>query len=1290
MASQSQPTTSQKRKEAICRATVFLLACLAVMASGAVALADQCLPQGLSSGFIENRGQVNASVRYFARGPNATIYFTDTAVVLDLLEDPPANTKGHDFNEALAGHNSWRSGRQAARQEPADGRPRRACAVKLRFVDANPSPTLLANDRQSAYFNFFIGHDASKWRTRVPAFTEITYQDLWPGISLVYRVADGRISYELIAAPGADVRRVRIEYEGADRVSQAPDGSFVVATPVGDIVDVRPVAAVSVGTLTRIGRDGPGGGVPGAAGAPATSEGGEKAGSGLVWSTFLPGNNEDIARDMVLDATGAPIVVGRTASTDFPTSVGAYDVSLNGSLDVFVTKLNATGSALTWGTFIGGSDEDHGRGVAVDGVGNIYVAGWTASGDFPTTPGYDQTLGGYTDVFVAKLNNTGSTLLWSTYLGGSSYEYLATSGCLVWDANGNTVVVGGSTESTDLVTTIGAYDRTFNGVEDIFVTRFSNTGVIVASTYVGGSNQDSAPALALDSSGNPVLAGGTSSTDFPSIAGGWDHTYNGSGDGYVLKLNAAEDTLRWWSYLGGSDWDSPTSLALDSLDQPVVAGSTRSPDFPTDYPAHDRTLDGWSDGFIAKFNSAGSSESGTYLGGSDQDEIYAVVSKPGGEIVVTGTTYSADFPTTSGAYSQVYQAYGDVFVSELDHNLDYLLSSTYLGGSSQEESWALAVDGNGDILVAGFTFSSDFPTTTGAFATTFNWYIDAFVTKLDIDLPAAPWQDVTNTALSAPYNGRAVIWGDYDQDGDLDLYLVNYGQANQLFRNDGNYNFVDVSSGSVVGDAGPGEAAAWADYDNDGDLDLYLVNDGYANKLFGNNGNGTFTDVTTAPLNDAGNGRGMAWGDYDNDGDPDIYLSNYGYPNKLFRNNGNGTFTDVTTSPLDDGGCGMGVAWGDYDNDGDLDLFLVNFGQYDHLFRNNGDGTFTDVMISTLHGWGTDATWGDFDNDGYLDLYLVNSSEANKMFWNRVSTGEGFLDVTSAPLDDSGMGMGVTCGDYDNDGDLDLYLANLNRANKLMENTSIWQFVDVTTGPLGDTGQSEGVAFGDANNDGDLDLYLSNNGFLVTNKLIRNDVVAGKSRQSGNNWLHVDLESATTGIGGIGARVQVIAGGMSQIREISGGSGYCSQNALTAAFGLGTASVVDTLRIQWPRGQVQVLTGVTPGQALTVQEPPLTGGPETPGTSNRLCLYGNYPNPFNPRTTISFDLPERSRVVLHIYDVAGRLVRTLMNGEEIEAGRRETVWDGRDDVERSVAAGTYLCRLEVGGFHRSIMMTLVK
>jgi len=321
----------------------------------------------------------------------------------------------------------------------------------------------------------------------------------------------------------------------------------------------------------------------------------------------------------------------------------------------------------------------------------------------------------------------------------------------------------------------------------------------------------------------------------------------------------------------------------------------------------------------------------------------------------------------------------------------------------------------------------------------------------------------------------------------------------------------------------------------------------------------------------------VAWGDMDNDGDIDLYVANVNTPNKLLRNDGAGVFSDATSGQLGDTSGGEGVAWGDMDNDGDLDLYLSNAGGASRLFRNDGGGTFVDIATGPLAGTnqGRGAAWGDMDNDGDLDLYVANASGANKLLRN---DGAGtFVDATSAPLGDTGNGVGVAWGDVDNDGDLDLYLAKNGQANRLFRNEGGGAFVDATSGALGDPGSGHAVVWGDMDGDGDLDLYLANSG--SANKLFRNEGVA-----AGNHWLHVDLVGKQSNRSGIGARVRVVAGGIGQIREISGGSGFDSQNSLTAEFGLGAATTVDSLIIRWPSGAEQWLTNVVADQVLEVKE----------------------------------------------------------------------------------------------------------
>ncbi len=453
----------------------------------------------------------------------------------------------------------------------------------------------------------------------------------------------------------------------------------------------------------------------------------------------------------------------------------------------------------------------------------------------------------------------------------------------------------------------------------------------------------------------------------------------------------------------------------------------------------------------------------------------------------------------------------------------------------------------------------------------------------------AQWADVTSAPLNDDGYGYGAAWGDYDNDGDPDLYIANNAghTANKLFRNDGGGVFTNATSGPL-GDASYSQGVAWADYDNDGDLDLYVGNENIQpNRLFRNDGGGVFTDAATAPMNDAGNAEGFGWADYDNDGHVDLYVNNNGY-NKLFHNSGDGTFSDATSAPLDGGGYGSGMAWGDYDNDGDLDIYQGNygFGFQNYLYRNDGSGVFTDVTTPPLdasylfYGNTKGVAWGDYDNDGDLDLYVSMwaGGLGNRLFRN--DGGGAFTDVTTPPLNDNGYGAGIAWVDYDNDGDLDIFVANGGtESNKLFRNDGGGVFADATVSPLDCPGLfCNGVAFADYDSDGDMDLYVTTNEYQ-TNRLFRNNV------GSLNHWLHIKLVGTISNAAAIGARVKITTPAGIQIREVSGGSGYCSQNSLEAAFGLGPHTTVNQLEVFWPSGAYQSFTSVAGDNKITITEP---------------------------------------------------------------------------------------------------------
>lgn len=395
-------------------------------------------------------------------------------------------------------------------------------------------------------------------------------------------------------------------------------------------------------------------------------------------------------------------------------------------------------------------------------------------------------------------------------------------------------------------------------------------------------------------------------------------------------------------------------------------------------------------------------------------------------------------------------------------------------------------------------------------------------------------------------------WGDIDNDGDLDVYVVNwYGQANLFYLNDGKGNFTQVKDGDII-QGGHSETASWADYDKDGDLDLYITNTspngaGQKNFLVVNNGDNRFTlntsDVVVSSVRDS---RNVNWVDIDSDNDLDLYLTNEGgKPNQLFLNNGSGGFTTVTSgSIVTSAKTSFGSSWADYDNDGDLDLFVANFGgNKSQLFQNDGKGNFTEIINSVINavGGSVGSIWGDIDNDGDLDLFVTNSTfNSNKT--------QNFL--------------------YTNNGD--------------------GTFTKVTTGPVATyEGNSFGAAFGDYDNDGDLDLVTANNyQDAAKNSLYRN---LGNT----NHWVNISLKGVMSNTAAIGAKVRLKAtiGGkiVWQMREISTQSGYNCQNSLRVHFGLGDATKIDSLIIDWPLGMQEKFSNVTVDKFHDFQEP-LTKG----------------------------------------------------------------------------------------------------
>jgi uncharacterized repeat protein (TIGR01451 family) len=681
--------------------------------------------------FVQNKGQTETGVRYYAQGAGFGFYFTDEKVALTF------------------------------------GNGERGTALDLRFIGANPEAKLEAQRRATGDVNYLTGASAAKQYTNLPTYHQVAYRDLWPGVDMVFRGTGGKLKYEFLVRPGARAEDIKLAYAGAEGLSVAAGGSLLIETPLGVLRDSRPASYQRIDG-TRVAVDSR---YVLAGGARESAYGFEHGAynaqrplvidPGLEYSTFLGGTQRDVGEAIAVDGQGNAYVTGTTLSVDFPTTVGAFDEGFDGGQDIFVTKLDATASALVYSTFLGGTsttDREQGLGIAVDGQGNAYLTGKTDSTDFPTTAGaFDQAFnGGSSDAFVTKLNATGSALVYSTFLGGPASLFTLGEdegfGIAV-DAAGSAYVTG-STSSMDFPTTAGAFDEDFNGDggTDVFVTKLNAFGSsLVYSTYLGGETGfEIGFGIRVDGQGSAYVSGSTASSDFPTTAGAFDTDPN---DVFVTKLNAAGSALVYSTYLGGTGHEQGRQIAVDGQGSAYVTGVTQSVDFPTTPGAFDTTFNGAPDVFVTKLNPAGTALAySTYLGGPFSDGGHSIAVDAQGSAYVTGNTESepgsTGFPTTPGAFETTSPGDNDAFVTKLNATGSALAYSTYLGGTDSDEGRGIAVDGEGNAYVTGSTTSADFPTTLGARDTTYNGNGDAFVTKL---APTAPAQaDLSLTKFDAP------------------------------------------------------------------------------------------------------------------------------------------------------------------------------------------------------------------------------------------------------------------------------------------------------------------------------------------------------------------------------------------------------------------------------------------------------------------------------------------------------------------------------------------------------------
>ncbi len=692
--------------------------------------------------FIENQGQWNTMAQYIAKKRDMSILFEKDAFIL--------NRKKSNDNQV------------------------KTEVIQLTFEGASEQVTLRGAQEQTGKYNYFIGNDQSKWRKNVTGYEQVIYHNIYKGIDLCFYEKTGRLEYDLLLSPGADLNNIKIRCEGLKELRINENGILIIETEFGPIIQAPPNAwykQVSgenlpvVCNFRKIDEYTYGFHVP-----ESNSELALVIDPGLEWSTFLGGNADDHCMSVTLNDAGQIIIAGATGSNDFPFTSGAYDTTFNdGQNDGIISCLSPDGMRLLWSTFLGGNYEDVLFEVNVDSAGRVIVGGSSYSPNFPTTRNaYDTSYNEGWDGIIACLSPDGSQLLYSTYLGTDLDDMIVALDV----ANSGDAVVSGYTGSADFPTTAGAFDTTYNGgVRDAFVTRINSDGTtLVYSTYLGGSGDDGYSyvypiiensdriIVLLDNVENVVICGLTRSWDFPTTLGAYDTTWNeGWCDIFVTKLDATGSNLIFSTYLGGSSWETPVgnSLCLGENGVIAIGGCTASPDFPTTFNAFDTTYNGITDeqhGIVSILNSTGSQLLySTFIAGTDTLLMGNIVSGialySDGDILFTGQAENG-FPITPGAYDTIIGGYYDAFITRLSpdgNGQADLIYSSYIGGSNYDGGYDLIMADASTVVLVGFTDSRDFPTIPSAYDTSYNGgFQDGFILRF------SPYPGIQEPTITKP------------------------------------------------------------------------------------------------------------------------------------------------------------------------------------------------------------------------------------------------------------------------------------------------------------------------------------------------------------------------------------------------------------------------------------------------------------------------------------------------------------------------------------------------------------
>lgn len=615
--------------------------------------------------------------------------------------------------------------------------------VLIEFEGSSPSPVMEGREPQPGYLNYLKSNDPGRHVRFVPLYGEVLLRGIYPGIDTRYYLEDSRLRFDFWVAAGADPSRIRLKLAGAEHV-RIEGNALVFETQPGTVrlCELRAYQAGRLLTSRFI----------------QTGDSYQIAVEDydptlpliidpMVYSTYVGGTGFEWGTGIAVNSAGEAFISGWTASNNYDITPGAFQTTFLGlDYDAFVTKLSATGGTLIYSTYLGGNNLDQAGTIAIDATGNAYVTGTTKSTNFPVTAGAFQTTHGggafMYDGFIAKLDPSGASLVYSTFLGSSSEE----GGVGIAVNGAGEAFVSGWTTSPSFPITPGAAQTVYGGgFYDAFVTRLNATGTaLVYSTYIGGNGDDRGLGIAVDASDNAYITGWTTSTNFPVSAGAYQTTYGGGiYDVFAVRLNAAGNSRIYSTYIGGSGEDRGFGITVDGSGEAYIAGWTASSNYDVTSGAFQTTYGGGAyDAFATKLNPTGTALSySTYIGGSQDDRGMGIAVDATGRAYVTGGTASPNYPATTGAFQTAISNAYDVILTALNPAGNGLEYSTFIGGTGTDIGNNLAIDQNGDVYLTGGA-GNCFPVTLGAFQTTWEGgsatipsfsivvFADAFVSKL--------------------------------------------------------------------------------------------------------------------------------------------------------------------------------------------------------------------------------------------------------------------------------------------------------------------------------------------------------------------------------------------------------------------------------------------------------------------------------------------------------------------------------------------------------------------------------